>query len=195
MAASQPSSPASAELWLIRTTENRLTGPFPRAEVCRLILAGELGPQDEVCRAGHYWFALHEVEECRQQLGIQPQFQKATGASGADDEITETQTELGTDSSNAASDIPDLPADLVSEAEQGTAIIRRAKKPLRSATSPASSSNSPGHASLKSTPNAPLKVSVRGISVERPSIWRGAAWVLVLTAGLLVYSVLKILKT
>jgi hypothetical protein len=41
-----------------------------------------------------------------------------------------------------------------------------------------------------------MKVSVRGISrVERPSIWKSAAWVLVLLAGLLVYSVLKVLKT
>jgi hypothetical protein len=180
--------PSSGDLWLLRTADNRLDGPYTKAELCQLIEAGELGPQDEVCRANHYWISLHEQQEVMDQLGIRPQFQKSKPGSGSgagsEDEITETQTEVnevdGTPAAigDAGEDIPDLP----DEAEfAGTAVIRRAKK-------------LPG--AKAAAPTGPLQVSVRGISrMERPSIWRGAAWILILAAGVLIYSVLKILRT
>jgi hypothetical protein len=199
-------STSSPDLWLVRTPENRIVGPFPKTEVCRLIQAGELGPQDEVCRADHYWFSLHETEECDAQLGVRPQAKKAKrgppGSAGAEEEITETQTEVPEGEVAAApgefDDIPDLPTD--AGGTQGTAVVRRAKRRSAAKSFGAQApGGDPARLPLRASSAsaaAPMKVSVRGISrVERPSIWKSAAWVLVLLAGLLVYSVLKVLKT
>ena len=65
-------------------------------------MAGELGPQDEVCEANHYWIYLHETDELVRQLGIQPPRSLLAG-----DEATETQTQTKTEPDLDRTD-PDL---------------------------------------------------------------------------------------
>ena len=75
--------------WLIRTQNNVIAGPVPKHHVLELINNGRLGPQDEVCRAGAYWFYLHEEPEVFEQLGIHA---PRLPSLGTEEEITQTQT-------------------------------------------------------------------------------------------------------
>ncbi|MEO5970882.1 MAG: hypothetical protein ABIQ95_13220 [Bdellovibrionia bacterium] len=74
------------EQWLIRTAKNWIAGPYSKEQVCKMILDGSLGLQDEVCPANGYWILLHERKEIFTQLGVQ-----VPRISGAEDEITENE--------------------------------------------------------------------------------------------------------
>src|SRR6185437_4193941 len=87
--------------WLIRSAENRITGPYSLDQVRGMIQHGQLQLSDELCDANTYWFYLHEKDEVRSQLGIElPQqlfTRKAedgtdtqTDTTSLDDEITPT---------------------------------------------------------------------------------------------------------
>jgi len=77
-------------LYLIRTQENKILGPYEASEVTHRISAGEFDPNDEVCRSNHYWIYLHEREELQKLLGVEAPLKKRKSS---DDEDTETQTE------------------------------------------------------------------------------------------------------
>jgi hypothetical protein len=73
--------------WLLRTSKNRVSGPFPKEEICQMILQGKLTHQDEICMANGYWIYIHEYDEVRKYLGIDvPRV-----ADPGDDEITGTE--------------------------------------------------------------------------------------------------------
>lgn len=74
--------------WMVRTSKNRIEGPFEQSKICELIENGTLTFQDEVCPSGGYWFFLHETEELSKQLGVTVPKRKV-----ANMEITSTETE------------------------------------------------------------------------------------------------------
>lgn len=74
---------------MVRTAENYLAGPYTRDQIRQLVREVQLGLQDEVCQANHYWFFLHERDEVVRQLGND--VVSWLGESG--EEITLTQTE------------------------------------------------------------------------------------------------------
>lgn len=84
-------------LWLVRTRDHVIVGPYSKEQICNLIHLGELEPHDEVCPSAGYWFSLFELDEVKKQLGIipPPHFHRARGEHG--EEITETLTETLTD--------------------------------------------------------------------------------------------------
>ncbi len=57
--------------WLVRTSGNEIRGPYTQEALIKQIEDGGLGPEDEVCRANHYWIYLDEREEVQAQLGIE----------------------------------------------------------------------------------------------------------------------------
>ena len=57
------------ELWLIRTVQNEIAGPYTKARLLDLIREGALTFRDEVCRANDYWIGLNELDEVRAKLG------------------------------------------------------------------------------------------------------------------------------
>jgi hypothetical protein len=171
--------------WLVRTSSNRIEGPYSRDQVVELIRDGKLGPQDEVCQANQYWIFLHEQHEVQRQLGIQmPRSKSGKSAASGEEEITETQTE--TDTENQAPPPPSVPDDY----DGSTAVISRL---------PAKPKSIPQAQARESSRAKPPAMSVAGTSVrgalERSSVWRGFVWVMVVAAGMLVYAVLKLLKT
>jgi hypothetical protein len=75
--------------WLVRTSKNRVEGPYTREQIRQSIQEGNLSFEDEVCAAEGYWFSLHEREEVLKYLDIDvPRNREST-----DDEITQTQTQ------------------------------------------------------------------------------------------------------
>ncbi len=75
--------------WLVRTSENRISGPYTREKMCQMILDRQLTLQDEVCEAHGYWIFLHEQGEIFKFLGIEV----PKALTGSEEEVTETQIE------------------------------------------------------------------------------------------------------
>jgi hypothetical protein len=57
------------KMWLIRKFDLRVFRPLEEAKLIQMIEAGELKPNDEICRANGYWFPLQDTEEVRRHLG------------------------------------------------------------------------------------------------------------------------------
>ena len=57
--------------FLLRTKENRITGPFGKEELAARVAHGDLRELDEVCPAGGYWIYLHERVESKKILGVE----------------------------------------------------------------------------------------------------------------------------
>jgi hypothetical protein len=58
------------QMWMIRTAENILSGPFSKQQIVQLIEEGKLDITDEVCSSSGYWIFLHEQIEVRRHLGF-----------------------------------------------------------------------------------------------------------------------------
>lgn len=86
------------DAWLLRTSQNVITGPYTIAEIREKALSGDLALQDELCPASGYWFYLHESEEVFKQLGIQMPRQSDDGES--------TQTEMARDAEKTDPELP-----------------------------------------------------------------------------------------
>jgi hypothetical protein len=54
--------------WLIRHPDLSFERPVSEADLIRLIETGKLGPRDEICRSGSYWFHLQDAQEVRKFL-------------------------------------------------------------------------------------------------------------------------------
>jgi hypothetical protein len=77
--------------WLVRTHLNVITGPFEKEEVARMITAGKLDLNDEVCPSHGYWIYLSEREEIAKFLGVEVPFDV-----NQKDDTTETGNEAET---------------------------------------------------------------------------------------------------
>lgn len=180
----------SHDQWLVRTTRNFISGPYSRTELCELIESGELGSQDEICRAGNYWIFLHERDEVINQLGIEPSKLKLI-ESEEDVTLTQTETLSEFETEEERAILPEVP-ELSESVTENTAVLKnralrqfqpKKKKSLLSTVS--------------QTHSHRVSLRTRGresVSVERASFWRGFAWGLVLLIGVLFVWVLKILR-
>lgn len=81
-------------LYLVRTQQNKILGPFKADEISPRILDGEFDPNDEICSSTQYWIFLHEREEMKKLLGIEAPLKRRKA--NPEDEDTETQTETMT---------------------------------------------------------------------------------------------------
>ncbi len=77
--------------WLIRTTKNKLLGPYTAVQVKELIGQRQVGPDDELCQANSYWISLREKQEVARVLGIE-----LSSWPNWDSENDEEPTETGT---------------------------------------------------------------------------------------------------
>lgn len=59
------------DLWLIRTNENLIAGPYPGEQIRKLILDKTLTPQDEICQANKRWLVLTHVDEAEKLLSFE----------------------------------------------------------------------------------------------------------------------------
>ncbi|MEK6706604.1 MAG: hypothetical protein AABZ06_12540 [Bdellovibrionota bacterium] len=178
--------------WLARTTKNAILGPFNREQICALIRHGELGLQDEVCCGNSYWFYLHEQDEVAMQLGILI----SNSVASTDEEITETQTKTLLESSDEIAELEEVtPVDNSSTAILGNRALREfqakstpAKDTLK-LVSPSSAPPPAGEVLLR-TSGLPPHVHVLG-KIEKPSMWRGFAYVLILSLIFIIYFLLR----
>lgn len=161
------------DAWLIRTSTNQISGPFPKAEIISRIQKGELGPEDEVCLANHYWIYLDERDEVLRQLGIE--LPRKPGRQQDDEEITETETETLTQDTDAFPQAMDHGGGSV---QQQTTLYQR---------------RSAGDSSPIAIRNQP-KPLVLG-RVEKPGIWRMVTTLLIILTSALVIVLIRLLKT
>lgn len=194
--------------WLTRTAQNTLAGPFTKQEIIQKVMSGQLALQDEVCRANEYWFYLHEAEEVAKYLGIQvprPKVEK-------DAERTNTETQGPPAPAGAPPEErtdPDLEPPAASGpspsgGEPPRAASARAREPEAQAAAPAVAASS---ARAPEPEPRPVAASVPraedlasempngfGTRMERPMLFQGMAWALVLAIGAVIVYVLKLLK-
>lgn len=195
----------TSDHWLVRTADNLIAGPYTREQVCTLIRDGQLTHQDEVCHASGYWITLHERDEVRKQLGIE--VPRAAGS--PDEEVTETQTEALERTDDA---IPTLEAAV---AQQAQAPAVQDADSHTSFVSPDMLRGLPGHAAASpqalSSPAAGRKAGSRVRpawvggelsrgqgplgQIERPSFWRGFAWILALAVAAVALAVIRLLRS
>ncbi len=54
--------------WLIRHPNLSFERPVSEVDLIRMIETGKLGPRDEICKSGCYWFHLQDAQEVRKFL-------------------------------------------------------------------------------------------------------------------------------
>jgi hypothetical protein len=58
-------------IWMIRTSDNVLSGPYTQEQLIQLVEEEKLELTDEICRGNSYWIYLHEEQEVKKHLGIE----------------------------------------------------------------------------------------------------------------------------
>lgn len=192
------------ELWLIRTAQNEIAGPYTRDRLLDLIRGGSLSFRDEVCRANDYWIGLNELDEVRSKLGpdvpellraaLRKRSKTAGGDSASDltEELTqEVDTEEPTEPDfqaagweSAKSPEPHNP--WFGAASESRPEATQMKKP---ATAPSVSG-----ASFPKRP-APPPVRTPTAALPENSIFRAAGVSLALLALVALYWVIRILRS
>jgi len=56
-------------IWLIRSSDHKISRPFLESELKIKFSNGELSPHDEICCSKGYWFSLQDVNEMRKHFG------------------------------------------------------------------------------------------------------------------------------
>lgn len=80
------------EPWLVRTALGDIQGPFSEEQLSAKLKDGIYVGDDELCRAGDYWFHLYERGEMVSKLGAEiPVFYPRTVT--PEEERTQTETE------------------------------------------------------------------------------------------------------
>jgi hypothetical protein len=167
-----------------------------------------LTPEDEICRANHYWIYLDERDEVKSQLGIEMPKHKRKKGGRDEDEITETQTEridpsavgaILTEEKNRKDEeheayeeyrtshdgLPEL-SEIDQLSEQTAVMTNRALREYR----PAAKSGGLGKPVIHV-----MGDSVPRPGMERPLFWRVVMLILVIMAGLLIGWTLSVLQT
>ncbi|MEK6578503.1 MAG: hypothetical protein AABZ55_04690 [Bdellovibrionota bacterium] len=198
--------------WLVRTSRNRITGPFPRDHVLHMIKKGELTAEDEVCLANHYWFYLHEDEEVFSQLGIEIASAPVVPTT-LDDDVTVTQTQAveqdedfeedtdgGNDADLADIDLPELADRLESAVDETAMITNRALREFQPKKK--GGTGSLGGLTASRTPVDLVRVQKESVhyrpvvlgKIEKVSFWRGFAMAMAGVVFFLVGIVVYILR-
>ncbi|RYZ62609.1 MAG: hypothetical protein EOP09_18625 [Proteobacteria bacterium] len=182
-------------LFLSRTQQNRIEGPFTQEEVRARLEQGKLTTNDEISASAGYWFYLHERDEVVQWLGrpIKKLDEEAEEAT-----MTMSKTLLLNDKNGAD---PSLREE---EAADPTGIIPRPittaptaesirTEVARTAQTPTSTPTTTPTRTVTPTP-ASVKVQIQSdplpeYSVEAPAYWR---YLVVLFIGLLLFVVYRV---
>lgn len=172
---------AMERLFLSRTQNNQIEGPFNQDEVRRRLEQGVLTTTDEISASAGYWFSLHEREEVMRWLG-RPL--KDLGDEGDDATATMTMTKTLSMDGGIMED---------SLMEDGFAEDLSAAPSVT--TAPAASVTPPKHAPRATA--APKTVSVQAqvensaesYTVEAPSYWK---WLVVIFIGLLAFILYRV---
>ncbi len=207
-----------SELWLVRRTDNQIIGPLPREELSARILAGEFQEDDEFCSGKGYWIFLHEAAEIRKWLGIEP---PKRGSMATDDDTTDTgRLSLSRDSatdpeatdrfSNAAlrgdGGSPPL-EDTATQVISIQSLEEHTRKrgwnlPVQKASAAAATGGAArsGNAAPVGRPTSnpkpvPPRRKLPVPQVERPSFFRGFAWALAVGILVVIYALLRVLRT
>jgi hypothetical protein len=114
--------------FLVRTKENRISGPFEKDELAERVAKGELRELDEICESNGYWIYLHERAESKRMLGVELPRKKAK------DDLHEEQTETETETVTATAPLitKDLPLG------GGSVQLPRATTPVPTSVAPPS---------------------------------------------------------
>ncbi len=165
-------------LFLSRTQNNQIEGPFNQDEVRRRLEQGVLSATDEISASAGYWFSLNEREEVVRWLG-RPL--KELGDESEDATATMTVTKTLSMDGGIMED---------SLMEEGFSETTSA--PAASSGAPAASVTSPRTAPRVTTPKAStvaVQVSAENYTVESPSYWK---WLVVIFLGLLVFILYRV---
>jgi hypothetical protein len=211
------------ELWLVRTTENQIAGPFSKDRLMSLLQEGQLNFRDELCKANDEWFSLSETEEVRRRLGPSvPELLRAAlrrnsklGTSPHDSDLTEevqawrddiTEPGLGLDPSDIISSGAPQSGQVNPWFQEGAAPSNglEATRVLRGQWQ--ESSGSSPEKGPEVTPQAvferpsrpaglPPKIQVATSSVPESSLFRAMGLTLALLALVAVYWVFRILRS
>ncbi len=187
--------------WLVRTAKNRISGPYEKQELCRRLEEGQWNLEDEVCPSNGYWIFLHEAEEIRQQLGVELPLRLMP----SEEEITETQTETQTETaslvSGGASRLQegrasegmalDLSADAPPVTEDTAQLSNRALREFHSKKKSQAPNSLQSSFSAEETEADPSRWK-KGI--ERSLYWYLLVWLLVFAMGLIIVTVLRLLR-
>ena len=193
-----------SELWLIRKADNEILGPVSREELSRRVLTGEFDEDDEFCSGSGYWFFLHERLEMKKWLGIEAPRRPHL----SDEDTTDTGRLSLVDpveqTDRLSHQVPDL---TVLEDAQVTQVFsiqsleeHTRKRGWNHPIKPRPQAVAPSVATAARTvPRAPSgspfarKNPLQ--SVESPSFFKGAAWLLVVAILLVIYTLLRVLRT
>lgn len=177
---------ARSDQWLIRTKENLIAGPYTTEQVRKLVREGQLSNLDELCQANQYWFQLQERDELKKFLGIEtPQKNKIDIS---EEEITETETATLTADVTPpppSDDIPELPQ-LPPDDDQTRALPSHTYRKQRIESRRSGTTSVAKRISV--SPQLPARLE--GIS------WlRNITWLLIGLAALILYGVLKLIRS
>lgn len=169
--------------WLVRTSENWVTGPYLKEELCLMIQEGKLVLQDEVCPANGYWIFLHERDEVQKFLGVEvPRV-----VSEDEEDITETQSceeEDVTDPDLNRGTTQSSLSQSLGETGNGIGTSSRATDEMRSTKKNSKAIHLPKNDS-----------AIHGVGqMERLSLSRALAWFLVIVSGALVIILVRLFK-
>lgn len=204
--------------WLIRTAENWIAGPYPKEQVRKMVLEGKLGLQDEICSANGYWLYLHEHAEIQKALGVQipkssngDEVTETQIPTGPQETRSETRPAPSKDESKTATGtvirksifepLMEQAQSLTArnEAHQAEEEAEREADPeddgsTRVSTLYQSGTRSGAQASpeLRGLSKA-HEPHVTGSSDQRPSMWKGLVWMMVLAGVVLLGVVVRLI--
>lgn len=167
-------------LFLSRTQNNQIEGPFNQEEVRRRLEQGVLSTNDEISASAGYWFSLHEREEVLRWLG-----RPLKELGDESDDATATMTVTKTLSMDGGI----MEESLMEDGHHDTTpIAAKAAAPIASVTPP---KHAP-RATLAATPKAnsvPVQVSAENYTVEAPSYWK---WLVLIFLVLLIFILYRV---
>jgi hypothetical protein len=208
--------------WLIRTAENVIAGPYEREQVCQLIRDGELNYQDEVCQSNGYWIYLHERDEVLRQLGVEvpkpaaPQGEEVTETGLMGEKTDPTLSDKSASEAHGEPALPELAQSPDSVPEHTSVIVNRAfrqlptAKPLKRPETEAPAAafkaeapvDRPREGSSAEHSQAPANGGIQALGadvmpetgLERTTVWRGFAWLVIAGIVGLLIMVIRVLR-
>lgn len=184
--------------WLIRTSQNMISGPFTAEQVRKKILDAELKSEDEICQANHFWIFIYETKEVEEQLGIKVPAYVLQNRAKDEDEVTETATEPQTptlaakESPDDIPDLPEIPDDEIHASVMSATAHRDRDTRIR--LEERNSNNKTSTHSFNSThTSSGSKTSTTVPQIEKLSLWKGVAIALASVAIILVFMIIRVL--
>ncbi len=187
----------SPDLWLIRTNENLIAGPYPKEQIRKLIADKTLTPQDEICQANRQWVILTHVDEAEKLLDFEFPKDWFKPDSVMSSDVTRTQmdgeTEPGTPTPTpVVGTLPDIP-DLEEFEGTDTALLTsRAFRTLQ-IRKQARIEGRPFGAHLEVV-GGTRKSALEKLGVERARVLRSIVWLLLAVGAVAVAILIQVMR-